>query len=59
MDVSLFILMCKVMLGTFPSGNFPRVFSQMCDFPSSNFPSLSLPQRSVIIAACGASEGLT
>ena len=32
--------------GLFPSGNFPRVFSQaassqMCNFPSSNFPSLS------------------
>jgi len=32
--------------GIFPSGNFPRVFSQvatsqMCNFSSGNFPSLS------------------
>ena len=28
--------------GFFPNGNFPRVFSQMCNFPSGNFPKVRL-----------------
>ena len=47
-EISLYLLRCKVLS---KSGNFPRVFSQvatsqMCPFPSSNFPSLSQPQLS-------------
>ena len=51
------------MLGISQSGNFPRVFSQgatsqMCNFPSDNFPSLYQPQRAAPQPILAASLGL-
>ena len=46
----------------FPCGNFPRIFSQvatsqMCNFPSRNFPNLHQPQRSVPQPILAAARG--
>ncbi len=63
--VSRLFKQCEVLFPRhFPKWQLPRVFfqvatSQMCNFPRGNFPSQSQLQRSALIAACIASEGLT